>query len=213
MLSDLQKVMSAISSTRKKNNSPSVRWSSFWRCSVASSIYRVNTIATCAVSADKCQPVFPIGFIPYANNLCRNRISFSHHDINRKQIFWFATAFSVSGIYLFDIQLFTAVGILDTAAFLDHGDHIHAFCLNCCDLCLVGKPGIKQDILSFQSWTEGCIQQSHHCFRCFRLSKFTSFSCKGSVIKVLYRTDDICIFCRCQQTAVYRDQCISITPA
>ena len=29
--------------------------------------------------------------------------------------------------YLFDIQLFTAIGILDTTAFLDHGDHIHAF--------------------------------------------------------------------------------------
>ena len=51
MLSDLQKVMSAILSTRKKNNSPSVLWSLFWRCSVASSIYRVNTMATWAVSA------------------------------------------------------------------------------------------------------------------------------------------------------------------
>ena len=51
MQSDLLKVMSAISSTRKKNSSPSVLWSSFWRCSIASNIYRVNTIATWAVSA------------------------------------------------------------------------------------------------------------------------------------------------------------------
>lgn len=48
MLMDLLKVMSAILSTRK-NNSPRVLWSSLCRCSIASSIYLVNTIATWAV--------------------------------------------------------------------------------------------------------------------------------------------------------------------
>ena len=35
--------------------------------------------------------------------------------------------FPIGLIDFFDIQLFTAVGILDTAAFLDHSDHIHTF--------------------------------------------------------------------------------------
>ena len=42
MPSDLLKVISAISSTRKKNSSPRVRWSSFCLCSIASNIWNLR---------------------------------------------------------------------------------------------------------------------------------------------------------------------------
>ena len=166
-----------------------------------------------SICTDKGKPILAICFVPYANNFCRNWIFFSYHNINRKQILWSSAAFFIPGIDLFDIQLFTTVQIFNPAAFLDHGNHIHTSWVNVCDLCRVGKPGIKQDIIRFQSYTDGSIQQCHQCFRCFCLSKLASFACKGSVIKGLYRANDICIFCGCQQTAVNRNQCISITPA
>ena len=49
MQRDLLKVMSAISSTRKKNSSPRVLWSSFCRCSIASKA-KVNRSMTITMS-------------------------------------------------------------------------------------------------------------------------------------------------------------------
>ena len=165
------------------------------------------------IRTDKSKPVLAVRFVPYAYDFRRNWSFFSYHNINRQQIFWSAMALFVLGIDFFDTQLFTTVWVFNPAALLDHSNHIHAFWMDGCDLHRVWKPGIKQNIVSIQSHAEGSVQQSHHCFWSFCLSKLASFSCKGSVIKVLYRTDDICSFCRCQQTAVYRNQCISITPA
>ena len=60
MLMDFLKVMSSSSFDRKKNISPNVRTSSDLHCSRAIIIYLANTTATCAVRADKCNPIFAI---------------------------------------------------------------------------------------------------------------------------------------------------------
>lgn len=47
------------------------------------------------------------------------------------------------------------------------------FWVNSSDLCKVWKSGIKQDIVCIQTCMVGSIQQSHHCFCFFCLSKLT----------------------------------------
>lgn len=114
--------------------------------------------------------------------LCRNGIFFFKQDINRQQVLWFAVAFLITGVDIFDIELFATVSLFDSAAFLNHSDNIHVSEFNGYDLGRIWKSALRQNIVCSCSGRDSRIMKCEHCLRHFAL-------CKGSFVKVLNLPD------------------------
>ena len=97
--------------------------------------------------ADISHPVLLIFSVSYTDDLCRDFLVFSNHDVYRKQIFTASAALFADAEDLADGKLFPLVLIVNAGTLLNHGNGIQPQVFDRDKLGGIGEPCIKQNIV------------------------------------------------------------------